>query len=216
MKWMYYSFKSLLLIISFSLSAFGICEDKAADCDKDKDPELVATAKQMIAVGEKAKQCPNPGRMSRLCSQIGMGHLNDIKGPSKMGKYMFQQTVYEAACVTPEEWEDGPQEVVAKKVQAAWDKYGKHVTCENVMTTGGANILKYGVANVMDSFLENSVQLWKLPLNYYKDDIDNGRTLLDYVDDQLAGPLGPKLREKFQYYRKLLIKGGAKKRSELK
>jgi len=208
---------SKLIILAVCLTTpLSVLSQRACaqeNCEKEND--VIKLAKQMKQIGDKAKTCPNNDRMGALCTAITRGEYNNIKGPEKLGKFLYEQIVYESACVSLEELDgDDTEPVIRKKVQALWDKYGKDLNCASYPDEG--NILKTASNEGFDSFIEDAATYWKLDLNFIDPKDKSGGTVIDFLDSQLAGALGPATREKFIYYRKIMVKAGAKKKSELK
>jgi hypothetical protein len=123
-----------------------------------KEDGVAKLAKQMVTIGEWAigdrpmTACPSKGYMGALCGHITQGILNKRSGDEKLGKYEYEQTIYEAACLSNSDLENQTDEYIQEKVQALWNRFGKDLNCDSY--PGEGNILKTA-ANEGPRFLES-------------------------------------------------------------
>lgn len=93
-----------------------------------------------------------------------------------------------------------------------WNKYEDKLKCNSAFfpVTGG-NIIKATIFKGNKDFMKLLIE-WKVNLN--RVDID-GRTALDYIDDQLKRETRPAITSNLKYFQRHLIHYGAKRKSEL-
>jgi len=168
-----------------------------------------ATGQGVKAPASNAKMCPNPKNLDGQCVLVN-GQTLDPNPISPKYKYLYERYFFEAACADPNV--DSP-EVVQRKMSAMWIKYQDILRCTNVQfDVGQGSIIKFAVAQKFDRFIWD-VTRWKIPLNIV--DPNDHKTVLDYVDDELASHHGSPLESTLQLYHDQLIKAGAKHSSEL-
>lgn len=193
---------AFLLMLS-SLVVVGVHAEEA-ECDQTTESKL----KPMIAVAAAAADetgCPNRQKFRNLCMTVS----NRPKDSTGKNKWLYQQRVLDAACVT----ESDTAEQKSEKIRKAWTAFEGDLLCSGTQfdVTKG-NIIKWGVSYQFDDFI-NDVIKWKVNLN--KVDEADGRTVLDYikfhVDKNKDNAMGPV----YQDYYDRLKQAGAKHKSEL-
>ena len=75
------------------------------------------------------------------------------------------------------------------------------------------SILKYAVATRTSDFLYSAVNLWDVDLNVVE--AWDGRTVLDYVNDELGRNIGRPAEAELTSYRDMLIRAGARTTAQL-
>jgi hypothetical protein len=194
------------LIATVSMFAF-------ASKSKSKHDSFPAEAKRVTQVpvraDDDAKCITIPTKLEMLCSYVA----DQTKDPSPLApryKYMYQRRILEASCVDVGK---DSEETIAKKVSSMWSQFEDKLFCDS--TQFGVihgSLLKFGAVSKNDRFIIDIVD-WKVPLN--KVDRTDGRTLLDYVRDEMKRNKGNALEPILQGYYDELREAGAKHRSEL-
>jgi hypothetical protein len=201
--------RQLIFIFSWVLiaSAEAAPTKSGAECKTETSVEKQAS--DLLKVAEKAAGCPNKSKLSNLCNAVSFMRKDSDPDSSYMWEY--QRIIYEASCV---DYETASDEEIRKKVNAMWDKYEKELRCAaNDFDVSNGSILKYAISKQFREFIAEAAQVWKVNLN--RVDSQDGRTVLDYLEDEIkahkGGPSEPILRQ----YEKVLRKAGAKRKSEL-
>ncbi len=145
--------------------------------------------------GAQAQQCPVPEVALR-------GVCDDVRARS----IRAEDKVEAAACVLPS---DSP-EVMQTKVQAL---FRDHMPRCNGFNVSRGNILKYAVAYRTYDFLYTAANKWRVDLNVA--DETDGRTVLDYVEDQIPSNVGRPAYGDLIAYREMLIRAGARTTAQL-
>ena len=151
------------------------------------------------------KQCPNQGRMRTLCGYIG----NKAKDTTPNSDYTFfyQRVVYEAACV---DYFNDSDEEIARKVQTMWALHGQHLRCGPMGVPATGSPLRYAIHTMFDEFVRDALNSWKLDLNQ----IEDGMTMLDFIDDRISKSSGV-LKSDLEEYRRSFVLMGAKNAKDL-
>lgn len=155
-----------------------------------------------------AAPCANEAKLRGICAAVSNRDQTST-GPQKY-PYRYTRKIFEASCVDMEKDSD---EVIAQKVSAMWAKHSDKLTCTDVsfdVEKGG--LIKYAVNAKFDKFIYDVVS-WKVDLN--KVDASDNKTVLDYVQDQMASYKGLPTEQTLKSYYDLLRKNGAKHRKEL-
>ena len=134
------------------------------------------------------------------------------KDPNPQGHfvYKYQRKFLEAACVDVNK---DSEAVIAQKISKVWKENESTLICNNTkFDVGNGNIIKFAVNLKFDSFITD-MTYWKVNLN--KVDETDGRTVLDYIKDQIESNKGLVSEHVLQGYYNQLKKAGAKHRVEL-
>lgn len=162
--------------------------------------------KQSDSLSAKEKcNCPNPGRMDRICHVLGS--FDEDPDPNSNYHYLYEKIVDEAACVDPE---NDSKEVVAQKVNAMWDLYGANLRCGPMGTPPSGSPLRFAIHRYFNDFISKAISQWKLDLNK----IENDMTMLDFLEYRIERA-GPAAKKNLEAYRESFIRAGAKRKSEL-
>lgn len=153
---------------------------------------------------KSGKICPDFSEINNIC---GMVDTQTVAPASSEFLYLYQQKMHDAACADPKL--DSPSEIRVK-IQKLWNQHGHKMTCDAFGLQNGY-VLKFAVDKRFHTFLEDAVE-WGVPLN--RVDLD-GLTTLDYIEHRMKFSHPPLVQADLREYRSLLIKGGAKRRSEL-
>jgi hypothetical protein len=181
----------LLVLVLLSLPSIVL---GAKDCPPDE-----SNANKIV---KAAKGCPNNEKLSALCSAVGDGTEEEI---SSDNQYVYQTYIYDASCVNGTD----SSHIKKKKINAFWDKYGKTVYCSNYGFNG--SLIKFAVNKRIDDFIHDVTEEWSLDSNILNQpDKQDGRTVLDYVRDEMNKPASPALKQKLQLYYNKLQAAGAK------
>jgi hypothetical protein len=158
-----------------------------------------------VAGSSAGKQCPNEGRMSRLCHYI----YSKTRDPEPHSDYAYgyQRIVYEASCV---DFANDSDETIAEKVRDMWARHGQHLRCGPMGVPATGSPIRYAIHTDFHDFISDAVGMWRLDLN----GLENGQTMLDFVDERIAKSSGA-LKSNLEGYRRSFIRLGAKKAEEL-
>jgi hypothetical protein len=201
----------IMLTSFFTISTFAA--PTSLDCKaskigiEEKLSEMIDVSRKIAGVNNT---CPNQGDMDLLCMYVG-SHTPD-NDPESYYSYYYQRIVYEASCV---DLETNSDEEISRKVRLMWNKYGRNLKCGPMGVGESAHVLKYAAYRLMDSFIEDAATVWKIDLNHF-DTSDSGRTVLDYLEDQINRTGSGETNKKMRQYYKLLRDSGARHRRELK
>ena len=173
-----------------------------AECRKNA---ASATSTESVVLDEG---CPKKQYLAQICNAVAS------ETPAQEGsaeRYLYQTNILAAACVTA----DGGSESSARKIQHLWDREADSFHCSaNEFNVPHGSILKYAVSRQSKAFLNDAIYTWKLNLNQV--DASDGRTVLDYIDDEMAKVSRDNPRHKFlERYRKIFVSNGAKHASEV-
>ena len=156
-----------------------------------------------------SRKCPDPSKLLGLCNSVG--RVEDDGVPNSGYSYLYERKINEAACV---DYDTDSDEEIVRKVNEIWVKYIEKMKCNSTgFNVVQGNILKYAVNYRFNSFIEDAAQVWRVPLNTV--DESDGRTVLDYVEDELKKYKGMALESNLKAYYKILRRGGAKHVREL-
>jgi hypothetical protein len=126
-------------------------------------------------------------------------------------RWEFERIIYEAAGANEPSKLD--QSNLAR-IQALWNNYPEHFTCASPdFDVPDGSILKYAVSSRNFSFLNYAIS-WKLNLNSV--DQFDGRTLLDYLEQQVRDNQGSEIEPQLQEYADAVRSSGGRRSSELK
>lgn len=192
---------TFLIFTSFAVHA------QEADCE-DKTIEEMRPVMEVAAAAQEETVCPNPKKLRGMCMLID----SQDKDPNPQGHfvYKYQRKFLEAACVDVKK---DSEEVIAQKISKVWKENENTLICNNTkFDVGNGNIIKFAVNLKFDSFITD-MTYWKVNLN--KVDETDGRTVLDYVRDQVERNKGLASEPVLRGYYNQLKKAGAKHKSEL-
>lgn len=144
-----------------------------------------------------------------LCSAVYGQYLET--DPTRGTTYTYQTQIYAGAGVDASS--DNP-ETIRTKIQIFWNANWRELRCSNLnFTITNGNILKQGVEANSRNFINDMVRKWQVDINVV-DPVD-GKTLMDYVDDQQALHGGTSLESVLRNYSLLLNRHGAKRAREI-
>src|SRR5690606_6564826 len=167
-----------------------------------------------IAAGQGAPNgvaeiCPDPAKLRDLCLHVGTKH--EDPDPDSLYLYRYQRIIHEAACADPTTESD---EVVAAKIQRVWETSETALQCDNSeFNDMKGSVLKYAAYSLFTDFVVDASEVWQVDLN--RIDAADGRTVLDYVRDELRMKEGSSVGNKLEYYYDTLREAGARHREEL-
>ena len=167
----------------------------------------VSLASRAPALGDS---CPRAtvDDVKILCSMI-CSKRRDAKKGTETYPFDYQSYLFKIACTS----RDDPEEVMNQKIQAFWKKHQSMLQCEAFgFNLGRGDLIKYGVSNYFDEFV-GDVTLWGVDLN--KIDPADGKTVLDYVKEEMEKKKGTALEYTLKYYYAILKESGAKHRKDL-
>jgi hypothetical protein len=188
------------LIISIPAFAADNCDPQVIDQNVIKDLQQVSNRMSM--------ECPNQINVTEFCSAVS-AQLSETN-PSAGTRFSYQTKIYRASCV---ESSDSP-EVIRAKIQNFWNKYHDELICNQFgsMVKNG-NILKLAVEKDSKEFINDAVRRWKVNLNHI--DTSDHKTVLDYIDEQLAASHGSALENTLRRYQTIFKSNGAKNSRDL-
>jgi hypothetical protein len=195
---------AITLFMLFALQARA----NQIDCNGDNTPEGLIPMMEVAQVVQDQVTCPNPKKLRGLCNFVG--DITEDNKPQGKYRYMYQRRLLEAACV---DLEKDSEEEIGKKISAMWKEYEDTLICNNIQfDVSNGSVIKYAVNMQFDVFISN-LATWKV--NFNKVDETDGRTVLDYVRDQVERSKGLAIEEKLKQYYTILKDAGAKHKSEL-
>lgn len=157
---------------------------------------------------QNQKECPNLDGLVEICMIVEQKLEDD---DHEYNLYVYQTKIYNAACVDIAN--DSPEEV-KRKVQAWWNNYRLHerLTCNTPAFPRGS-LIKYAVYQRASEFIEDVTNTWALDVNYL--DPRDGKTVLDYVSEELLKEKGRPAEPILKRYYEKFKKTGAKHSWEL-
>ena len=196
----------LLLATLISSNLFARVDEPTPLCDPNR---LISSESidNIVALSNNIMEsnCPNPGRMDRLCQAISFRAIDTT--PDTDFTYVYQRTVYEASCV---DYNSDSDEDIARKVSLMWARYGADLRCGPMGVPATGSPLRFAIHNSFEDFITDALSLWRIDLNR----IENNQTMLDFLDERISRSNGL-LKQNLERYRGHFIRAGAKKRSEL-
>ena len=135
--------------------------------------------------------------ISGLCSAVRGGQSD-----------RYQQKIEDAAGVTPS---DSPE----LRRQKTADLFAHRMpTCDGAdFSVSHGNILKYAVSVRTFDFINLAAYTFDADLNAV--DSSDGRTVLDFVDDEISRNVGRPAEDELRYYRDFLVGAGARTTAQL-
>ncbi len=163
----------------------------------------------IVTVNAQTTNCNEPIAMGALCSSVS-DRRQDITEDSPY-EYEFEERINKLACV---DITKDSQEVINKKIHDWWIKNEKDVVCIDLtFNVSRGNLSKLAVFTSFTEVLVRAVYDWKVPLNTI--DKGDGRTILDYIKDEISRNKDQPKESTLKSYYDLLRKAGAKHRNEL-
>lgn len=160
------------------------------------------------AAAQEKTICPNPKKLRGMCMLLSSQDRD--ANPQGHFVYLYQRKFLEAACVDVNKDND---EVIARKISKVWKENESTLICNNTkFDVSNGNIIKFAVNIKFDNFITD-VTYWKVNLN--KVDETDGRTVLDYIRDQIERNKGLASEPVLKGYHSQLRKAGARYKSEL-
>lgn len=161
------------------------------------------------AAAAPAPNCPDKRALRGICTSV----YDKTRADEATGyRYEFERQMYEAACADNKE---DPQ-VSRIKIQKLWRENQGLLRCNTTnFDVAEGSVLKYAVSTRSYNIAYKAVTKWGLDLNIV--DPSDNRTLLDYVEGQIKANSDPPNDSlpQLKDLRELLLKHGAKRRSEL-
>lgn len=146
-------------------------------------------------------------RFRSLCGFID-SHVTEPPGSDDY--YSYQAKAYEVGKVTSRDGEA----TIRKKVQHLFVINQAIMDCDDLgFSVSNGSMLKLAVSRKFDDFIEEAVNIWQVPLN--RIDASDERTVLDYIDAELANARGTPLENKLRSYRQTFRAAGARTAREL-
>jgi len=95
------------------------------------------------------------------------------------------------------------KEVAYQKVRCMWNKYREEFRCYNFtgVSVADANVAKFSMDTGLTSFLVIAVKKYKLDMNFI--DPADGKTLMDFLKEQLEKYKNFKYTEKAEEYERI-------------
>jgi hypothetical protein len=159
------------------------------------------------SLDRQADQCPSNRGIEPICNLV-VTSIRDRNSPS--GRLLYQSQILSASCVLDSDTDD----VRKAKVREFWDKFGQNVLCSsNNFVDGGGNLIKYAIFNTNSVFIDDITHRWQIDLN--KVDDSDGKTALDFLDDEMRRFNGTPIWNTLNTYYRKLRAAGAKHAREL-
>ncbi|MFM7404145.1 MAG: hypothetical protein ACKO1N_08660 [Erythrobacter sp.] len=125
-------------------------------------------------------------------------------------RFEYERAINEAACTSPAE----PIEIQREKIQRLWNNHQQSFRCTaNNFDVNEGNVLKYAIKTRSFSLVNAAIARSELNLNYV--DPSDGRTILDYVDEELRLNRGSTNEFQLQEFFNVMRSRGAKFAHEL-
>lgn len=190
--------RKLILLFTLSLPLVSGAEDICVDEKAGALSDITKVAEAVTA--ESDGNCPDPRPLRGICEHVITPDLVD-------NELSYITRFKKAGCVKPEDSE----EVANRKIREVWSKYEDRLVCDSIaFEIRGGSILKAASISANKNFY-NTVLKWKVNLN--RIDPADGRTVLDYIRDEMKK--NPPNIEFYRAYYSVLKEHGAKHRSEL-
>ena len=138
--------------------------------------------------------------------RFDLNALHGICGDVRAGNSRFNAKILRAARVLPSDTDGELRSKVAALFAAAMP------LCDGFNLRDGS-ILKYAVAARTYEFLFNAANSWDVDLN--RIDASDGRTVIDYLDNEISKNLGRPAESELQSYRDILVRAGARTTAQL-
>jgi len=198
MKW-------IMLCCLINLS-YARVEPKVEVCE-DKNKDEVSS---ILSAAALADNCPKarPEDIKGLCGYI-CNKYKDKKNGTEVYPFEYQSIIFKLSCTS----RNDSDEVMNRKIQVFWKKHEKMLECDaGNFNLGKGDLIKYGVANYFDEFIFD-VTTWGINLN--KIDPADGKTVLDYVKEEMVKKKGTPLETTLKSYYFGLKEAGAKHKKDL-
>jgi hypothetical protein len=196
----------ILITALLTTAAFARVDEPTPLCDATRmassEPIETIVALQSSIMNSN---CPNEGRMDRLCQYITTKSKDNT--PNTLYTYNYQRIVYEAACV---DFINDTDAEISQKVSLMWARHGANLRCGPMGVPATGSPLRFAIHNSFEEFITDALSVWKLNLNR----IENNQTMLDFIDERISNTNGA-LKQQLERYRRHFVSAGAKKRSEL-
>lgn len=152
--------------------------------------------------------CADPSKLEKLCVDV----LEKRSAPDASPyQYYYEMRIHEAACADPEK---DSEEVVARKIRHMWSSLRSHLRCNTTdFEIPRGSVLKYAIRMKAFDLITQAAGAWRVELNWVDD--SDGRTLLDYVEVEIARNAGNNVEPILKNYYRILRNAGARHRIEL-
>lgn len=196
----------ILITALLTTAAFARVDEPTPLCDSTRmassEPINTIVALQSSIMNSN---CPNEGRMSRLCHYIETKSKETI--PNSDYAFAYQRIVYEAACV---DFNNDSDEEIAQKVRLMWARHGQNLRCGPMGVPATGSPIRYAIHTDFHDFISDAIGMWKLDLNR----LENNQTMLDFLEERISKASG-QVKANLEGYRRSFIRLGAKRRNEL-
>lgn len=169
---------------------------------------LTTSAAHAESVGTPSLEPPRKKQLlAAICAAVGGGTEEDS---TSANMYIYHSILFELAGVRDADDPSAPE-----KISRLWLADVNAIYCTNSSFIGGS-VIKYAIHNRVDEFVTDVTRHWRLPPQVFNGfDKKDGRTVLDFVADEVATGESPAIRQKLQLYYKKLQAAGAKHRVEI-
>ena len=187
---------------------------------KDKN-EGAAIGSELIKINKtihnitNQEKCPKPTEdmFLTVCNSINASKLATDEANFS---YKYQEDLWEMSCAKV--GKDTPEQA-KQKIQIMWNTYRTEFKCPGGVTDSirNGNVTKYAMDNQFSTFVVYIIKKYELDMNFI--DPKDGKTLLDFVEEELATLRKANYTDKADDYQRvydLLIKTGAKRAKDLK
>lgn len=171
-------------------------------------PALTVAPSQHSGIQEDDCELVFPAdRFRSLCGFID-SQVTEPEG--SIDFYSYQRKAYDVGKVTLRDSATSTR----KKVQHLFVLNQSIMDCDALsFSVSNGSMLKLAVARKFDDFIQEAVVDWRVPLN--RVDQSDGRTVLDFINDELARASGTPLEGKLRYYQQTFRAAGARTAREL-
>lgn len=155
--------------------------------------------------------CPNPKKLMGLSMYIDSKQRDpNPQGPNGQYDWKWQRKMFEAACV--DAIKDSEEEI-GRKISSMMKQHEAKLEVNNTkFDVSNGNIIKFAVNLKFDEFL---IWMAKWKVDFNKVDVTDGRTVLDYVSDQIIRNKGLPQEPVLKGYYNMIKKAGGKHKYEL-
>lgn len=195
-----------------TLSAFAAPTD--LDCQTSTN-DFEKNLNELENVSNQVEKCPKPTEdmFLTVCNSI---NASKLATDEVNFSYKYQEDLWKMSCAKV--GKDTPEQA-KQKIQIMWNTYRTEFKCPGGVsdTLNNGNVTKYAMDNGFTTFVVYSIKKYELDMNFI--DPKDGKTLLDFVEEQLTRWRKTNYTEKADEYQRvydLLIKSGAKRAKELK
>lgn len=167
-----------------------------------------------------SKHPPKANRVDRICQYIESKSRD--RTPNTPYEYNYQRIVYPAAGISDDEYLNGTDKEISRKVRLLWESEIRHERCGPMGVPSTGDPLRFAMHTHFNDFILEALSLWKIELNHVEHVIGHQKAIgtyldaVDYAVDRAASVGADDIKKVYENYREALIMMGAKRASELR